>query len=1073
MQIPLNETNGKSSDRIHNGHVEQHDVPDVSRASPVAKFFFLKPIFGILLCLLMIIGGLIGAGAMVKEGEPDINVAIASIETLWPGADPETIENQITDKIEVQLKSLKGVKEISSASYDGKSVIQVEFRAEAPVNESIQLLRAEVDEAKPELPSEAEQPRVEQISVQDAPILTVGLSGDLDMAVLSRAAEDLQDLLEKVPNVRSVQLGGQRQEVIHVQLIPSRLTAMGISPTQVANAIQKGNIDMPWDQLESDEIGSQVRLYGRFRTVEELQNLPVARLGSSDGRVVRLGEVAEVRRDLERERSRAFMSWKGSEFKSVINVDVIKVPGSDTIKVVDASLAAIEQAKQNPSLWPHGMEYRVINTDADSIMEELRNLFSNCWQGMLLVFVVLFFALSWREALIAGLSIPLTFMGAIAILYIGGQTLNQMVLIGMVLALGLLVDVFILMMEGMHDGIFAQGLSFDQAALKTIQTYGVSAFSGQLTTILAMVPLMAISGTMGKFIRLIPISAITCLVLSFIIALLVDVPLSRFLLGKIKGKGKKSFIDKLTEVASEQFAQWSLLTTVRNKTTARFWTLGAIGLFVCTLVLVGSVPGTLFPDSDGRKLSINVELPPTTTLDSSQKVADDIGGILGGKDYLESVIQFVGQRSNLVPESGMKPNTGNYLVGFSAVFTPKEERQKYSFEYEDELREELSAIARKYPGASLVVNSQSTGGEGDPIAIELTGRDMNELRRISGEVQVALRQVQGTTDVRDDLGALRPDLKYRPRREALDFYGLNPDDLAMQGRYLMTDNDIGNFPIGGGEEDLEIHLSTAWPSREGGVGGPTRRDELMMTRIITPDGKTLAANQVLEAETGEAPLSITHQDTQRTVTVLAKTTGRTVGEILGEMEPKLKEMKRKWSQGYEYKFAGEAETQSETFGSAIQMFYVALFLVFAVLVLQFGSFTQPIIVMLAIPFGLIGTFGGFYLLWIPISFPAVIGIIALVGIVVNNAIVLVETMNSYRDRGMDVRTAAAQGAADRLRPILSTSITTIVGVIPLAMSDPVWFPLCMAIAFGLTASTAIALLVVPGLYLQLTPNKAV
>jgi multidrug efflux pump subunit AcrB len=155
------------------------------------------------------------------------------------------------------------------------------------------------------------------------------------------------------------------------------------------------------------------------------------------------------------------------------------------------------------------------------------------------------------------------------------------------------------------------------------------------------------------------------------------------------------------------------------------------------------------------------------------------------------------------------------------------------------------------------------------------------------------------------------------------------------------------------------------------------------------------------------------------------------------------------------------------------MFYVAIFLVFAVLVLQFGSFTQPIIVMLAIPFGLIGTFGGFYLLWIPISFPAVIGIIALVGIVVNNAIVLVETMNSYRDRGMDVRTAAAQGAADRLRPILSTSITTVVGVIPLAMSDPVWFPLCMAIAFGLTASTAIALLVVPGLYLQLTPNKAV
>ena len=438
------------------------------------------------------------------------------------------------------------------------------------------------------------------------------------------------------------------------------------------------------------------------------------------------------------------------------------------------------------------------------------------------------------------------------------------------------------------------------------------------------------------------------------------------------------------------------------------------------------------------------------------------------KDYLESVIKLVGRRSGLVQESGIKPDNGNYLVGFSAIFTPEEDRAKLSFEYVDELRSELNTALRQYPGASLVVNAESTGEGGDPIEIELVGTDMDKLRSISGEVQLALRQISGAIDVRDDLGALRPDIKLRPRREAINFYGLSDNDLATQGRYLMTDNDIGDFPIGGGEEDLEIRLSTMWASRDGAIGGPTRRDELLSIPLLTDNGEIISGSQLLEAEFGNAPLSITHKNAQRTVTVLAKNKGRTVGEIVAEFEPKLVEMKGHWGQGYDYKFAGELETQGETFASAGQMAIVALFLVFSVLVIQFNSFTQPFIIMLTIPFAFIGTFLGFFLLQIPISFPAVIGMIALTGIVVNNAIVMIETMNSHREKGLSVTDAAARGAADRLRPILTTSITTIVGLIPLALSDPTWFPLASAISFGLVASTLIALLVIPCLYLLLT-----
>ncbi|AFY39785.1 acriflavin resistance protein [[Leptolyngbya] sp. PCC 7376] len=1064
-------TNTKPNPELEQIHVN-HDIPDEENASAIAKFFFLKTVFGILLMLLLIVGGYMAASTMVKEGDPDINIAIATVQTNWGGADPETIENQVTDKIEKELKSLKGLKDLSSASFDGSSLIQVEFEAEAPIAESIALVRAEVDEAKPEIADDAEEPKVEQISSQDTPVLTLGLYGDIDLALLSSAAEEIEEILETVPNVRKVDLSGNREEVVHVQLIPSRLSSVSISATQVADAIQQSNRDLPWDQIESDEIGTQLRYYGRFRSLDDLKNLPITRLdGELGGRVVRLQEVAEVKRDLERERNRAYLSAEQSEFQTVINVDLVKVPGSDTIKVINDSLAAIETVKQNPNIWPYGMEYRVISTDADVINDELNNVFTNAWQGVLGVFVVLFFALTWREAIVAGLAIPITFMGALAVLFLLGYTLNTMVQVGMILSLGLLVDVFILMMEGMHEGIFVEGLNFGQSALKTVKTYAVPAFVGQLTTILALAPLMAIGGTMGKFIRLIPISAIICLVLSYIIALFVAIPLSRYLLGNIKATGEKNFVDRLTEVASDKFRDWSLATTIRNKLTAKLWICGAIALFMVATILVGTVPGTLFPEGDGRKLSINIEMPPTTTIESSQIAADEVGELLREKDYLESVIKLVGQRSSLIQESGIKPNNGNYLVGFSAIFTPEDDRAKPSFEYVDDLRTELNELIRKYPGASLVVNGQPTGEAGDPIEIELIGTDMNRLRQISGEVQLALRQIPGAIDVRDDLGALRPDIKLRPRREALNFYDLSDNDLATQGRYLMTDNDIGNFSLGGGQEDLEIRLSTQWASRNGSVGGPTRRDELLSLPLLVGSGETIAGIQVLDPEFGNAPLSITHKDAQRTVTVLAKNSGRTVGEIVAELEPAMTEMKKTWGQGYDYKFAGELETQGETFSSAGQMGILALFLIFSVLVIQFSSFTQPLIIMLAIPFALIGTFTGFFVFQIPMSFPAVIGIIALIGIVVNDAIVMVETMNTHRESGMKVRDAAARGASDRLRPILTTSITTIVGVIPLALSDPIWFPLASAIGFGLVASTLIALLVVPCLYWVLTPSK--
>ena len=1047
------------------------------------KFFFTRQIFAILLCFLLFMGGLMGYFSMVKEGDPDIKIARAMITTTWPGTDAETIENQVTDKIEEEIKSLQGLDDFTSATFNSFSLINVAFKAESPVAESIQQLRGKVDDAEPEMPPESagrEQPEFEQLSQQDAPVLTLALTGEgLDIVILSQVAEDLQERLESVQNVREVDLSGRREEVIHVQMIPSRLTTLGIAATQVSSAIQGSNLDASWDLVRDDEIGAQMRLYGRFRTLEDLNNLPVARL--NDSRIVRLGEVANVYRGLERETNRASLSWQGEEFAPTVTLEVVKVAGSDTIQVVNDALAAMESARENPEIWPYGMDYEVLNSDADMIQDELNDLGSNVFQASLCVFAILFVALTWREALIAGLAIPLTFAGAIFILWIMGYTLNMMVMIGMILALGLLVDVFILMLEGIHDGLFSQNLPFAQTAVKTVKTYAAPAFAGQVTTILAMAPLMAISGIMGKFVRLIPISAITCLVLSYIVALLAVVPLSKLLLGNVQGKThSKTFVDRFTEEVSAKFTQWSLRVTVVNRRVARLWTLGALALFVCAIILFTNLPSSLFPDAEGRKLSINVELPPAATLERSQEVADRMGEIVRtysdpkGKPVFESVVKLVGQRSNLVASSELKPGNADYFVGLSAMFVEREERARDSFQYIRELRQELSdTVVRDYPGAILAIQFERTGGSEDPIQVELYGDDLQILREISGHVQQALRNIPGTMDVRDDLGNLREDYKLVPKREALDFYGISQEDLGGQGRYLMIDNDIGDFAIGSGEEDLEIRLSTQWPSQQGAIGGPSELDEFATIRFIIPEGEAIPPEALLEPVEGAVPLSTTHRDTQRSVTVLAKVIpgqGYYDSAILAELNPLLEAMQQDWPRGYAYQFGGDADTSSETFGSAGQMLMVAIFLVFAVLVLQFGSYTQPFIIMLTIPFALIGTFFGYFVLDLPFSFPSAIGVISLTGIVVNNAIVMIDTMNERRRQGFDVRHAAAMGASDRLRPILTTSITTVIGLIPLALSDAKWFPLCMAIIFGLMSATLIALLVAPGLYLQLTPN---
>lgn len=1062
-----------------NGKQSSHETDEVANAHPLARFFFLQTTFAILFTTLLVAGGFFAYSNLVKESLPDLDIPMAMITTAWPGADPQTIESQITKELEDEIATLKGLKTYSSASFDSYSNIAVEFTAQSDSNDAMRRLRAAISDAEGNLPADAESPSIQQVSVDDRPIMTVALYGSTSDTELNQLAETLQERLETVSGVNEVNLGGAREEIIQILLDPERLLALGIAPNQVSQAIAAANLDQPFGEIESEDIGAVVRLAGQFQSVEDLSNMPVIRLGNTiNERLIRLSDLGQVRRQLEQEQNRAFFSQSGESYQQTIELSIKKAPGADTVKLIAQISAELERWQGDP-FWPEGVNFTITQDEAEQIWDSLSNVFISGLQAMLAVFIILFVILTWREGLVAGLSIPLSFFAVMLVIWLLEYSLNELVIIGMVLALGLLVDVFILMMEGLHEEIYSNHKTFGQAALATIEKYGMPAFAGQLTTILALAPLIAISGTSGKFIRVLPVTAIACLGAAFVVAMLASVPLSRFVLGRVARDGvdnKETRADRYMSNVSNKLKSWSRENTLVSKKRAGIMVAGALILFVLAMLAAGRVPLVLYPDNDGLNIGINIELPSSTTLETSQAVADEVGELLRDKSYFDTIIKHVGSKSPMAGgsiTSSLSPSDAENFIGFSITLIELSERDLPSYELANEIRTEIEGyLYQNVPGAILLVKAE-TGGPSteDPISIALSGVDMDELQRLSVQVQDILRNIAGTTDVRDNLGTVKTEIILRPKREVADFYGLSQQDLAAQIRLAMANDKINTFATTGNKDDLDIHLSLSWASRDGEAGGPTRLTEMSKIRAFTPSGDTVPLLSLLDPYVAESPTSVLHKNGERTISILSKLAGRNVNDVITELTPKLNQAQADWSAGYTWSIGGESEEMAETFGSAGAMLVVALIMVFGVLVIVFGSFRQALILMTTMPLALIGTFLGFWLTGMSLSFFAVIGLVSLIGIVANNGIVMVDTMNRLLRDGAEIAEAAAEGAATRLRPILTTSITTVVGLVPLAIGSPMYAPLCYAIIFGLVASTLLSIIIVPCLYLLLTSEN--
>ncbi|MCF2908676.1 efflux RND transporter permease subunit [Pseudoalteromonas sp. DL2-H2.2] len=1031
----------------------------------LAHKLFVDKVISTLLLAILLVGGVLAYSGMLKENYPDLEIPQAIITVEWPGAAAEQVEKEVTKPLEDALNGLQGLKKLQSGSQFSYAVIAVEFKSDEPMNEAMQRLRAKVDEGKAEFPGAVKTPLIEQVSVNDTPVIEFMLYGSLDDTSFSQVVKTIEKRLEAKPGVKKVDKGGYRETVVHVRMLPDRLRSLKISPNLVRQRIEEANLDTSWGEYDDGNRIHRLYLAGRFDDIRALQQLPIVRL--NDNRLIRLEEVALVYKGLDKVKSETYFSELGEPFTQGVSLGVKKRPGVDTITLINEVKTAMADY-QTQGFWPDGLKVQIISDESALIDESFANVFSNIWQAMLAVFIILMVLLTWREALIAGAAIPLTFLGALMILGLFGYTLNTMMIIGMVLALGMLVDVFILVMEGMHDNLYSKRLSFKEAALATVKTYAMPAFSGQLTTILAMAPMMAIGGVDGKFIRLIPITAVLCLVLSYLIAFVICIPLSQYLLSNAK-QTQMSRVDRLTQIAGQSLQRWLNRFALRSRRRAGAWVAGSVIVWLISIGLMSTLPSLLYPKADGRNLAITIELGPDATLAQSRSVAERAGAYLATQPYFENVTMYVGKKSPRAISSisdQLLLNENPNLVGFSALFVPKDERSQLAYEYIPELRAGLNEMLADVAGITLLFTPEVGGSSNDdPVQIVLSGSDMAQLSAYASQVQQQLATINGVTDVRNNLGAWQSQVRLTANREALNFHGITEQDFASQLRLATEADEYGKFKLAGTEDDLKIRLSTYWESRDEDIGGPKSLAEISLISLFTPEGELVPGGNLVEYEIDSVPPLYTHAQTQRAITIKAKVEGITVGEVIAQLEPHLQAWQQTWPEGYRYSYAGEAENAEETYGSAGVVFVLAIMMVFAVLTLALGSFKQPLVVLFTIPLALIGTFSGFWVFQIPFSFPAMIGLIALVGIVVNNAIVMLDTINGHIKAGVELSDACARGAADRLRPIIGTSITTIVGLVPLGLSDPTWFPLCFAIIFGLLASTLVAMIVIPAMYM--------
>ncbi len=1012
----------------------------------LADISIKRPVFATVMVSVLAVFGVWGYQKLSVDMFPDVEFPICTVTAVYPGADPETIESRVVDKLEEAISAVSGIKTLRSTSMEGVGLVFVQFELERRADQAVQDVRDKVSAALKNLPSDLEPPLVERLDIGAAPVIAIALAGNMPKRDLTDIAKNtVKQRLQAINGVGTVDIIGGQEREFHIWIDPQRLDSFGLAPGDVAQAVTAQNVEIPGGRLDAGALELSIKTRGQVHSAEALGNIIITAAG---GAPVRIRDVARVE-DGEQER-RSYATFSG---KSSVTMVVRKQSGSNTVDVAHKVKAALQKLKaQYPKV-----EMKIASDNSlftERAIDDVK--FDLLFGAVLAILIIMFFLHDWRATLISATALPVSVISTFAFIYFMGYTLNMMTMLALSLSIGILIDDAIVVIENIHRHL-EMGKSPMKAAGEATAEIGLAVMATTASILAVFVPVATMKGLIGRFFVQFGLTVAFAVSVSLFVAFTLTPMLSsRFLRSHTNkgpiGKAIEGFLDAIEHAYSKL-----LSAALRHRVLT---VLTAVAVFIGSIFLAGIVPKEFMSVEDRSQFLVKLEMPSGASLDATETMAEAIATKLRAAPGVEDTLVTIGGTDLAeINHAEIQVN----LVG-------KKRRSFSQAQMIDYARALLPGWLGRADVNYAVEPFNMTGASSGAIRnsmvqFNVRGKNYTEISKATdalvkllGEQEVTLGGKKQTTyvDLDTSYRGGKPELAINIDRDRAADLGVPMAVIAMTMRSLMADDKVSDMTADGQRYDIRMKLDERF-----------RRNaqDLMALKVRSTTGQLVDLSNVVSIVNGTGPGKIERQNRQRQITVFANLSGIALGEATKQVDAFAKtvvpsSMTTDW--------AGQADMMKESMGYLLSALLLAVIIVYLVLAAQFESFLHPFTIMLSLPLSMVGALGAIALTHSRLNIMTMIGIILLMGLVTKNAILLVDYANTLRRQGITKRDALLKAGAVRLRPILMTTGAMIFGMAPVALGisegGELRAPMAIAVIGGLITSTLLTLVIVPVAY---------
>ncbi|MFK4812281.1 efflux RND transporter permease subunit [Devosia sp. ZW T5_3] len=998
------------------------------------------PVFATMVMVALMVFGIYSYQRLPIEQLPDVDLPVVAVVVSYPGASAESVENDIIKPIEDSVNTISGIDSLTSTARQNQALVVIMFDMEVNSVEALQEVRDKMSSIEADLPQNADKPQILRFDPAAMPIVSLAIRSDtLSPSELTDLADDVVvDRLRNVQGVGSVTLVGGVPTQIDVQVDPDRLDAFGVSMSDVMTAIAQNNRDLPAGSITEGSVARSIQIEGKIGNIDDFANIIVARTG---GQPVRLGEVATINSGPGDDESLAFINGERA-----LSIDILKVQGANTVGVAHAIHQTLERLEQ--SELPAGVHIDVVRDNSVEVEQSFHTVQNMIVEGAVLaVLIVFLFLNSWRSTVITGLTLPISIIGTMIVLYMLGFTLNMMTLMALSLSVGILIDDAIVVRENIMRHLH-MGKGHFQAAVDGTNEIGLAVLASTLSIVAVFLPVAFMEGMIGRFFLQFGVTVSVAVLISLFVAFTLDPMMSSVWYDPAsEPNAKRGPIGRLVAKFDEFFGWLSerYRSVLRWSLRHRIATLGtAVALFFSSFLLLPLVGVEFVPPSDNSEFTVEVETPQGSSLAYTGDKVRQIEALLRQMPEVERTYATIN-----AGQSASGENSASILVSM----VPPGQRDRMPHEMTGPARDVLAQV----PGITTVVGVASGlgGGVTKPVQVTLYGDSFATLGRLADEFTGKLANINGLADIESSLEAAQPVVGIRVNQDLASEVGVSMQQIGAILQPMLSGEEVSEWTS---PEEETYKLIVRLP--------PQERDQveaLYSLPIARTDTSVVRLGDVADVAMSTGPGEIQRRDLTRQITVDANISGVTIGDVMPAIQQAMDEMEL--PPGYRISMGGDAEQLGDTAASAGAALLLAVVFIYLVLASQFGSFLQPIAIMMSLPLSLVGVILGLLIGGSTLNMMSMIGFIMLMGLVVKNAILLVDNANHKVKDGLNLYDALVEAGVTRFRPIIMTTLAMVFGMLPLALSlhegSGQNAPMAHAVIGGLISSTLLTLVVVP------------